>query len=56
MAGRRRIRQINEGDFLQVIVSKNTTLRLWPPKDKGSVMIFDLVAGFHVNQKHKLSP
>ncbi|MBC2737709.1 MAG: MCE family protein [Desulfobacteraceae bacterium] len=51
MAGRRRIRRINEGDFLQVIVSKNATLRLWPAKGKGSATIVDLVRDFHVESE-----
>jgi hypothetical protein len=51
MAGRRRIWRINEGDFLQVIVSINATLRLWPAKGKGSATIVDLVRDFHVESE-----
>jgi hypothetical protein len=51
MDSRRRIRRIDEGDFLPVLVLQNATLVLWPAKAKEEVTIFDLVPSYHVQSK-----
>jgi hypothetical protein len=46
MAGRRRLGRMDEGDFLQVLVSQNATLVV-----KASAAIFDLVPVLRVTSE-----
>jgi hypothetical protein len=46
MDGKRNIRRIDEGDFLQALVSQNATLALWPAIVKASAGYLTLSLSF----------